>query len=69
MPGMQCWKVMKCSQEGECPAYPERGFECWNVEGTLCRGERQQGYSQKIGDCRTKCEYYNKVMNGTVSVT
>jgi hypothetical protein len=61
-----CWDIMKCGKERDCPAYPSMGFSCWSVEGTLCRGTRQGGYSDKIGDCRSSCQYYNGVMVGSI---
>ena len=69
MAGTPCWEYQKCDKRADCPAYPHKGFECWLVEGTLCRGERQQGYQQKIGDCRTLCGYYQGVMDGAIRVT
>ncbi len=66
MAGQTCWEFMKCGKERECPAYPDKGFTCWNVPGTVCRGEIQGGYSDKIGECRTRCDYYNGVMMGSI---
>ncbi len=69
MPGIRCWDHIECGKEKKCPAYPDHGFNCWDMSGTLCRDERQGDYDQKVGDCRTKCEYYNGVMGGTIRVT
>ena len=69
MTGTNCWEHRKCGKEKECPAYPNRGWECWNVEATLCRGDVQGTYDQKIGSCRTLCPYYNAVMSGSVKMT
>ncbi len=33
---------------------------CWAIAGTLCGGEQQGSFSQKLGDC-LKCDFYNKV--------
>ncbi len=63
-----CWEYMKCGKEEECPAYPDHGFECWTVEGTVCRGRRQGDYDTKIGSCRIACRYYEGVMNGTIRI-
>ncbi|MEW6348625.1 MAG: two-CW domain-containing protein [Thermodesulfobacteriota bacterium] len=68
MAATMCWDQMKCGKEKACPAYPNRGFECWNVPGTLCRGEIQGSYGEKIELCRTKCEYYTGVISGTIRV-
>ncbi len=69
MAGTTCWEYQKCSVKDECPAYPSKGCQCWNVEGTLCRGERQGSYAQKVGACRVTCNYYNGVMTGAVKVS
>jgi hypothetical protein len=61
-----CWEYLKCGKEDACPAYPERGWECWNVESTLCRGTRQGDYDAKITGCRQTCTYYNGVMDGSI---
>jgi hypothetical protein len=68
MAGIPCWEYLKCGREKDCPAYPDKGFGCWNVEGTLCRGERQGDYNVKVGSCRKKCEFYNGVMDGSIKV-
>jgi len=69
MAGTPCWEFQKCGRERECPAYPDNGFSCWNVEGTICRGRRQGPYEAKVGECRKSCKYYEGVMAGTVKVT
>ncbi|MEW6350078.1 MAG: two-CW domain-containing protein [Thermodesulfobacteriota bacterium] len=65
----RCWEYMKCGREKECPAHPDHGFDCWTVEGTVCRGQRQGVYDKKIGGCRAACRYYEGVMNGSIRVT
>lgn len=69
MAATTCWEHLKCGKELECPAYPQNGATCWNVEGTLCRGSRQGDYESKIGACRFDCLFYNGVMNGTLKIT
>jgi hypothetical protein len=69
MAGTPCWKHRKCGKEKDCPAYPNHGFDCWNVAGTLCRNEVQGVYDQKIGSCRTQCPYYEGVISGSIKVT
>jgi hypothetical protein len=59
MASTKFWEFMRCGKEVGCPAYPDHGFQCWNVAGTLCRSERQGNYEQKVGACRQKCEYYS----------
>lgn len=63
-----CWSFMKCGKETDCPAHPNSGSACWNVEGTLCRGQKQGTYAEKVSECRTKCEFYSGVMSGTIRV-
>ncbi len=69
MAGVRCWEFKECPVKEKCPAYPDKGFACWTVEGTLCRGERQGAYSEKVRACRTLCQYYNGVMAGAIKVT
>ncbi len=64
-----CWEYEKCGKTNQCPAYPDHGFDCWAVSGTLCRGEHQGSYQEKVSDCRGKCDYYKGVMSGSVTVT
>jgi methyl-accepting chemotaxis protein len=69
MPATPCWQHMKCGIEKDCPAYPDHGFDCWNVEGTLCRGQRQGNYDSKVVGCRSLCDYYQGIMMGTIKIT
>jgi len=57
---LQCWDFNLCPWEVRdvCPAYPNRGLECWKVKGTKCRGvEEIPEFVLKIDYCRD-CEYY-----------
>ena len=36
------------------------GRACWAIEGTLCGGEVQGTFAQKMGSCM-KCDFYNQV--------
>jgi len=36
------------------------GRACWVVTGTLCDGQTQGSYEEKIHECR-KCAFYNRV--------
>jgi len=69
MAGTRCWEHRKCGKEKDCPAFPNHGFVCWTVEGTLCRGERQGDYGQKIHGCREQCDFYAGVMAGSIKIT
>jgi hypothetical protein len=58
---MNCWEYKKCKVNEDCPAYPSFGNICFSIEGTLCGGEVQGEYSEKIQRCRS-CEFYNELM-------
>ena len=67
-----CWEFKQCGREqgganaealGVCPAWPDHGEDCWFVAGTLCGGQVQGTYADKLGSCR-KCEFYEKKMSG-----
>ena len=54
-----CWEMKNCPPERRdtCPAYPDRGNQCWIVTGTLCGGKEQGSYREKMANCR-KCDVY-----------
>jgi len=56
---------------GVCPAAAERrtdginrgknaGRCCWAIAGTLCKGELQGVFAQKVGNCM-KCDFFSQV--------
>ena len=62
----------KAQELGVCPAATEArtsGFNrgrnagrcCWAVAGTLCGGQKQGVFAEKLGNCM-KCEFYALVM-------
>ncbi|MFQ5428538.1 MAG: nitrate- and nitrite sensing domain-containing protein, partial [Thermodesulfobacteriota bacterium] len=54
---MKCWIEMECDKT-DCPSYENyENKRCWEFTGTLCRGEVQGKYAQKLKDCR-ECEVY-----------
>ena len=59
----KCWEFFNCTsaKERRCPVYPAHGRMCWLIAGTMCRGQVQGEYAQKIQDCR-KCEFYKTVL-------
>jgi hypothetical protein len=70
--GLPCWERKGCGREaggtraaelGVCPAYPDHGRDCWMKAGTLCGGEVQGTYAEKLGNC-LQCEFYDRVMSG-----
>ncbi len=62
-----CWEFMKCSTKEKCPAFPDKGRSCWEVAGTLCRGEKQGTAEQKRQDCVTLCKFMEGVLGGTIA--
>ncbi len=63
---MNCWEFKKCGRErggtkanelGVCPAWPDDGARCARVAGTLCGGEVQGTFAQKLANCMN-CEFY-----------
>lgn len=55
-----CWEFYKCEAKEKCPAYPKFGLVCFSIEGTLCRGEVQGEYVEKINECRA-CDFYKNI--------
>lgn len=58
----KCWEHLRCGRERECAAYPSHGRNCFAVTGTMCRGEKQGTYEEKIQRCRESCEFYKVLM-------
>jgi methyl-accepting chemotaxis protein len=56
---MNCWEFQKCKEELKniCPAYPDKGKDCWKVTGTMCKGIQQGTKEKKIHQCNM-CNYY-----------
>ena len=53
-----CWNIKKCppEQRENCPAWEFRsGTLCWFINGTVCEGEAQVNWREKMKICR-KCE-------------
>jgi methyl-accepting chemotaxis protein len=62
MTALNCWEILKCGKTDECPAYPNRGRDCFNVSGTVCWGEKQGSYHDKIAECKQSCKYYETIL-------
>ncbi len=55
-----CWELMKCRGEAreKCPAWEFKcGELCWFINGTLCEGEAQRRWEDKMIRCR-KCNVF-----------
>jgi methyl-accepting chemotaxis protein len=60
-----CWDMKNCPTErrNDCPAYPELGGQCWKVTSTLCGGQEQGTYREKMANCR-QCNVYEAAHSG-----
>lgn len=56
---MNCWEFKQCGRDKtkDCPAYPNRGKDCWKVAGTMCGGKPQGSFARKLISCMY-CEFY-----------
>ena len=63
---LNCWEFKQCGREaggakavelGVCPAYPDHGHCCATQAGTLCGGQVQGSFAQKLGKC-SRCDFY-----------
>ena len=55
-PDAICWEVMQCpaKKRQECPAWEfQCGHLCWFISGTICNGEAQKNWHEKMKICRT----------------
>ncbi len=54
----KCWAIKKCPplRKKGCPAWEfQAGDMCWFINGTICEGEIQQSWKEKMQICRS-CE-------------
>jgi len=59
-----CWEIKKCREEirGRCPAWEfQYGHFCWFINGTICQGNVQKSWSEKMEMCR-QCEVFGFVV-------
>ena len=57
-----CWVIKKCPPERkkQCPAWEfQAGKLCWFINGTICEGEPQMDWSEKMKICRS-CEVFSQ---------
>jgi hypothetical protein len=55
-----CWKIRKCgtAAKRQCPAWEFRtGDLCWFINGTVCKGQAQKDWREKMNLCRS-CEVF-----------
>ena len=63
--GKPCWVVKKCPKKRriQCPAREfQAGRFCWFITGTICGGENQTNWEEKMKICRS-CEIFQSVFN------
>ena len=64
-PDKPCWQVNDCSpeQREKCPAWEfQSGEFCWFISGTICEGEAQKNWEDKMKMCRS-CKVLKAVLN------
>jgi len=55
-----CWVIKKCPEavRENCPAWElQAGQLCWFINGTICQGNIQIGWNEKMEICR-KCKVF-----------
>jgi hypothetical protein len=60
--GKCCWEIRNCPMEArkECPAWEFKfGHFCWYINGTICHGDPQPNWQEKMKICR-QCEVFRK---------
>lgn len=58
-----CWVSLNCPIERRrhCPAWEfQSGDLCWFINGTICHGEVQQSWNEKMKLCR-QCEVFSSM--------
>jgi hypothetical protein len=59
-----CWVIKKCPLERkkQCPAWEfNAGKLCWFISGTICEGEAQTDWKEKMKICRS-CEVFKSMV-------
>jgi len=62
-----CWKIQKCPRKikRNCPAWEFKiGNLCWFINGTICHGQIQQNWREKMKLCR-QCEVFTSLFSFT----
>ena len=60
---MPCWVIRKCPTDVKqnCPAWEfQIGNLCWFINGTICHGEVQENWNEKMKICR-KCSVFQSI--------
>lgn len=59
-----CWIIKKCppDRKKKCPAWElQAGKLCWFINGTICEGEVQKNWAEKMKICR-RCEVLSSLL-------
>jgi len=59
-----CWVIKKCPSERkkQCPAWEfQAGGLCWFINGTICEGEVQKNWKEKMKICLS-CEVLSSLL-------
>ncbi|MCP3921114.1 MAG: helix-turn-helix transcriptional regulator [Desulfobacterales bacterium] len=65
----KCWIVNKCpkTRKVKCPAFEfDAGELCWFINGTICGGELQKNWQEKMVKCR-KCEVLTPIFEEVIN--
>jgi len=60
-----CWEMTNCPHEKKelCPAWEfQVGHLCWFINGTICKGEAQQSWQEKMNMCR-QCQVFQSIFS------
>lgn len=60
-----CWNIQKCpiKIKRNCPAWEfQIGHLCWFINGTICHGEVQESWKEKMKICR-QCEVFRNILS------
>jgi hypothetical protein len=60
-----CWEIQACPTETKekCPAWEfHSGHLCWFISGTVCQGEIQGNWQDKMKICR-KCKVFQSIFD------
>lgn len=52
----KCWETMQCGNP-DCVGYQNDNLKCWELSGTLCKGEVQEDAISKLDNCKN-CKVY-----------
>lgn len=64
-PTGNCWDINKCPDDrrSNCPAWEfYSGDMCWFINGTICNGQVQSNWQQKIEVCKC-CKVFDNLFN------